>query len=271
MPRYQTDPLGDAPPPPLGTSDEPGPIGVPKDYLAPTVKSRTYSYDDEDRLNTSVPSSYLGSQAPTYYDGDEWIPAAYSAADIFAMQSALAKVGLLRGSWSGGYWDTPTMNAYKELLGMANASGATDADQLLSRMVSQAGDTSGLFTVDENGNVVMVRDESQTRAPLVTRTTDPAALKSLFRRAVIELRGEGWDDDKLNQMVSAYNSLEVERQTAAYNTEVTGGSVVDIPSPELFAESYAREQDPEGVQSQQFLDVANQFMEFAGNTAWGVG
>lgn len=281
MPRRQTDPVDSGgPPPPTDASDQPRPIGVPDDYLAPVARHRDTTMDEssarfrqaQSGAHPFAPPS-LGSQAPTYFDGDEWIPASYSANEIFNMQTALAKVGLLRGNWSGGYWDTPTMSAYRELLGMANASGVTDADQLLSRMLSQVQDMggTGLFTVDENGNVVLARDEGPTRAPLVTRTTDPAALKSVFRRSVIELLGEGWDENQIDQMVSAYNSLEVQRQKEAYDMELTGGSLVDIPSPEAFAEQQVQEQDPEGKQAYESLGFARDFMQLASNTAWGVG
>ena len=279
MPRRQSDPIDSGGPPPPSTSTTKGPIGVPDDYMAPiavspdsTLRESAAGFANAQSGARPFAGPSLGSQAPTYFDGDEWIPASYSANEIFQMQEALAKVGLLRGNWSGGYWDTPTMSAYKELLGMANASGMTDADQLLGRMLSQVNDMggTGLFTVDENGNVVLARSENQ-RAPLVTRTTDPAALKSVFRRSVIELLGEGWDENQLDQMVSAYNSLEVARQKQAYDMELTGGSVVDIPSPEAFAETQVQEKDPEGQQAYESLGFARDFMQLASNTAWGVG
>lgn len=281
MPRRQTDPIDSGgPPPPTDSSGQPKPIGVPDEYLAPvarqpdtTLRETTAGFANAQSGRRPFPGPSLGTQAPTYYDGDEWIPASYSANEIFNMQTALAKVGLLRGNWSGGYWDTPTMSAYRELLGMANASGVTDADQLLSRMLSQVQEMggTGLFTVDENGNVVLAREEGATRAPLVTRTTDPAALKQVFRRSVIELLGEGWDENQLDQMVSAYNSLEVQRQKEAYDMELTGGSIVDIPSPEMFAEQQITEKDPAGAQAYESLGFARDFMSLASNTAWGVG
>ncbi len=271
LPQEPPDPLdsSSAPPPVTG---ERAPIGVPSGYTIPTPQSRTYSYDESGRI-VPVPSTTLVDKPPTYFDGDDWVPSSYSAVEIFQLQTALAKVGLLRGTWSGGYWDDATRKAYRELLGMANSKGS-DADPLLNDMLAQVQELgSALFTIDENGNIVMTRtgEGTETRAPLVTRTTDPASLRNVFRRSVIELLGEGWSEDQINKMVAAYNSMEVERQTAAYNAQPTGGTVQDIPTPEAFIESEVQEQDPTGVQANQALGFASDFMQLAGSTAWGVG
>lgn len=265
--RLQTeppDPLDDAtaPPPVTGTRQ---PIGVPADYSIPVP------------ITNPVQIREMGGgvtmQRPAYWDGDEWIPSSFSAMEIFQLQSALARVGLLRGTWSGGYWDDASRKAYRELLGMANARGSRNADQLLNEMLTQTQELGGaLFTIDENGNIVMTRGEgTETRAPLVTRTTDPASLRSVFRRSVIELLGEGWSEDQINDMVAAYNSMEVSRQKAAYDAQLTGGSVMDIPSPESFIEAKVQEMDPTGVQANTALNLASDFMSLAGSPAWGVG
>lgn len=280
--RYDSDPISGGPPPP--TSDSSQPIGVPstvrvdgKDvpYTAPVLRyPDTTLYESQAGFrNNRWPGPTLGQQAPTYYEGDEWVPASFTADRIFQLQSSLARVGLLRGNWSGGYWDDPTRKAYKELLGMANAGGYTDADSLLNYMTQQVpkGST-GLFTVDENGNVVMTREGGgDTRAPLVTRTTDPATLRQVFRRSTIELLGEGWSPDQIDQMVHAYNSMEVQRQKQAYDLQETGGTFSDIPTPEQYAESYIQDKDPEGAAAYQGLGFATEFMKLASAPAWGVG
>lgn len=271
MPRRQRfqseppDPIDTSAPPPPVTGEGPQPIGVPQGYTVPVPVTNPV------QLREGSGGSTI--QRPTYFDGDDWLPSSYSAVEIFQMQTALAKVGLLRGTWSGGYWDDSTRKAYRELLGMANARGSRNADTLLNEMLTQSQELGGaLFTVDENGNVVMTRPGSQDqRAPLVTRTTDPAALRNVFRRSVIELLGEGWSEDQINGMVKSYNDMEVQRQTAAYNAQETGGSIQDIPSPESFIESQVQAKDPIGVQANEALGFASDFMQLASSTAWGVG
>lgn len=266
------DPLDDDAPivPSDSDSDKPSPIGVPKDYSV----SRQFSGREEagDIRFRRPPSSYNADVTPTYFDGDEYIPANYPTTAIWQLQQALARVGLLRGSFTRGNWDPTTRNAYKELLALANAQG-TDVNRAMQDLLStsSSGDDSNRFTVDDQGNIVPAGGEP-LRAPLVTQTSDPAALRRTFRRAVIEMLGEGWSTDKINQMVAAYNGVEVASQTQLYNMEGAGvaGSIQAPPSPEEFIASQVEAQDPTGVQSNEMLGFTQEFMDLASAPAWGV-
>jgi len=123
------------------------------------------------------------------------------------------------------------------------------------------------FTVDELGNIIPV--DQQTRAPLVTQTTDPEELKLVFRKAVIDTLGQGWDQGKIDQMVRSYNDLETKQQRAAYDAELTGGNVVSVPSPEAFITAQATEQDPAAAQGQDMLEYMDDFLKHATSPAWG--
>lgn len=265
----QTPPEFD-PIPVVPTGDkEPNPIGVPVGYSVPKER---YQYDDS-RFGRLNPQSYITNVKPIYFDGDEYIPSNWGAAQIWEIQQHLAKVGLLRTNFTRNTWDSATRNAYKELLALSNAQGMK-ADQTLQHLLSSSSSDStdgNLFKVDEFGNVVPAG--GKTVQPLITQTTDPAALRRTFRKAVIETLGEGWSQDEINKMVAAYNNVETSRQTQNYNMQTSGqsGNIVDIPSPEDFIQSQIMEKDPEGVQAQETLGFTSDFAQLASNPAWGVG
>lgn len=269
------DPLDDAPPPATTSgSGTPSPIGVPEymyDENGKVVPYRTSTYKHDPEPYSSYGAFY--DVPPKYFDGDEYIPTNYPSTNIFQLQQALARVGLLTGTFTKNVWDKASQAAYRELLGMSNRSGLT-ADQMLAELLATAGDDKGVrFTVDEFGNIVPAGAAGSEVPPLVTRTTDPAALRSTFRRAVIEMLGEGWSTEQINNMVKAYNSLEVQKQTEVYNLGVNqqAGSVTDIPTPEQFVESQVLQKDPIGVQSHEALGFTQEFMDVASSPAWGIG
>lgn len=88
-----------------------------------------------------VPSQDLHTgTAPQYFEGDEWGPANLPPDGIYQLQQQLAQAGLYDQSASGtgtnpipfqpGHWDTASRDAYKRLLGEANATGNTWQAQL---------------------------------------------------------------------------------------------------------------------------------------------
>jgi len=225
---------------------------------------------------------------PQYFDGDDYIPANWPSNQIWQIQQALAKVGFLTSAFTRNTWDTATRNAYRQLLGIANATGVS-ADQALSELLDTSGgdvEGQGRWTVDEFGNVVRA-GEGEAPPPLVTRTTDPAALRQTFRRAIIELLGEGWSQEQINNMVKAYNQMEIARQTEEYNlmyglenekpnaagglAHSGGGSVMSVPSPEEFIEQQVLTKDPAQAQVHDALGFTEDFMQAASSPAWGVG
>lgn len=265
------DPITGGPPPPSSSSkDEKKAIGVPNDYTVPQQRHGREELGDV-RFRRQ-PQSYTYDVPPNYFDGDEFIPANWPSTNIWQVQQALAKVGLLTGSFTRNTWDEASRNAYKELLGIANATGQT-ADRALSELLSTSGgEAGGRWTVDEFGNVVQ-SGGGEAPPPLVTRTTDPTALRSTFRKAVIDMLGEGWSMEKINQMVAAYNQMEVGKQTEAYNMEIAGeaGTITDMQTPEAFIESQVLKKDPVGVQTEDALGFTQQFMDTVSAPAWGVG
>jgi len=271
------DPLDVGELPQLPT-DSSGPIGVPSDYetrpweykfapFDPSIPRRfgeTASQELRRGDMTSVSTGKGGDDKWPYYDGDEFFPGQLPPESVAALQRKMAEIGLLSPStrFRLGVWDDASRKAYRLLLAYANQQGM-NYKQALTHMEA----TGMNFTVDELGNIIPV--DQQTRAPLVTQTTDPEELKLVFRKAVIDTLGQGWDQGKIDQMVRSYNDLETKQQRAAYDAELTGGNVVSVPSPEAFITAQATEQDPAAAQGQDMLEYMDDFLKHATSPAWG--
>lgn len=269
---FGDDPISSNPPgPSSSTSDGPNPIGVPDDY---SVKRRVHAEESMGDMRFGRETFAWNREVkPQYFDGDEYIPANWPSTQIWQIQQAMAKIGLLTGTFSRNVWDDSTRNAYKELLALANAQGLNVDQTLQELLATGGGESGGRYTVDENGNVVLAGDTGPEVPPLVVQHADPAALRTTFRRAVIEMLGEGWSQAKIDKMVAAYNDVETFKQTEAYNMDISGqaGSITAMQSPEQFIQEQVSKQDPVGVQTNEALGFTQEFMDLAGSTAWGIG
>lgn len=243
--------LGGGPPRGGGGSD--APIGVPDDYTVDTPRGPVAPGRDPDtgrQVGPDMPTTR--EQKPRYYEGAEWEPARLSPEEIRSIQQAMWDAGLLEPGFRPGVWDPTMASAYRDVLAYANATGITDSQALIQ--MASAG---------------VVSDE-QGRAPLVTQTTNPEDLRRVFRASIISELGQGWDQERINRMVSAYQQAEVSAQQSAYDTELTGGNVTAPPSPEAFAMAEAERADPTGVQVQDIVaDYAPLFMQLAASPSWG--
>lgn len=253
---------GENPPgPDTGTTTGPGkPIGVPEDYPIHFPKRPSLAQLRESTNQPlkpgQKPTSTLG-QAPFYMDGDDWIPANYSPDMIFSIQQGLVTAGLLTSSYSTHVWDQPTRMAYRELLAISNASGMR-AEEKLAEL---------LATAAAGG----IQRPGTPPPPLVTRTTDPESLRQVFRKAVIDLTGQGWNRAQIDSAISAYNQIEVQRQQEAYNATYYngGGNVQDIPDPTSYIESKVQAENPDAVAGESALNFIDLFVNTATGSGWG--
>lgn len=269
-----------------GDDDEPLPIGVPEGYTAPVPTDLRDMGRAAEHWGTFTGAGQHGSmrpQAPRYYDGDEYRQRPMSPAAIAAIQDQMARAGLLTSDFLMGVWDPSTAEAYKTLLGIANQQGTT-AEQAMTLL----GSSERMEWDPATGTYVSAGGlgaGAQAPPELVTRVTDPEVLKSVFRRAAIEMIGIGWSEEQLERAAAAYNNVERTRQREAYDTQLAAGQlgamtegmdpvageVVEIPSAEGWIDSHIRNEDPAGVAENQALDMVDVFMQTAGSTAWGVG
>lgn len=263
--------------PPIGgdsSDDERKPIGVNDDYRVTTQRRYTTEGEYPNVLNMPPVPGYANQPVevgPRYFAGDQYEPSLLSPQSIMALQRDMALTGLLTSGTeiTPGFWDQNSADAYGQLLSYANRQGisAPEAMNRLKAQMQQAGQ-GGRFTVDEFGNIVPV--ETAQRPPLVIRQTDPRTLEIAFRDAAMNLLGEGLDPGEVQDMVAAYQGMEANRQRDAYNKELAGGTVLDIPSPQAWSESQIAERFPEGVEDYRALQYMTDAMTMLGSPAWGM-
>lgn len=243
--------------PPEGRSDEDErlPIGVPEDWSVEMRSGYPWAVGGP---NTTV------AKKPLYFDGDEYDPARGSPESIAMLQRKMAEAGILTSPFRLGYWDGPSTTAYAKLLGFANTYGVH------ASLAVEAWKANPPVEYDpETGQIVDAGAELRERAPLVTRTTDPAILGNVFREAVINIAGEGWDQRQIQSAVRAYNLLERQRQKEMYDAQVVGGNVQDIPAPADFIEARVRQEDPDRVAAETGLGYIGEFEQLLAQ--WGPG
>lgn len=262
------DPFGRGGPVPTGPADVGSPIGVPSGYIAttPSPYHRGMSALEAGADPGGLP---MGQQPARYFDGDQYMPRKFTPQRIWELQQELARIGFLTGPFQKQVWDQPTADAYAKVLAYANQQGLTEQAALF-KLTATGPEGSGMrFTVDEQGRIVPLGSDTG-RAPLVARKTDPEVLETVFRKATTELLGEAWDPNRIRGMVAAYNQMEIQRQQDMYEAGAEGGTVVDIPSPESYAETQIEQQDPETRQKYMGMQFASEAARLMSSTAWGI-
>jgi hypothetical protein len=183
--------------------------------------------------------------APRYFEGDEWTLANAGHDTIMQVQAAMQKAGMLKtGEFSPGFWDKKTKDAFKDLLSYANATGSTWQDSL---------------------PLIMNATPPTPKQPLTVKVTNPDDLRAVFHKAALDTLGVGMPKDQLDQMVNAYQGLETQAQTQAYNQADTGGTLTASPSADVYAADQARAQDPNLAQEHDALGFFNQFQNLVGS------
>jgi hypothetical protein len=267
-----SDDTSDMPPPAAPKQQQvANPIGVPYYITDPSTGAPAVGPDNQRlRWGAQVPgltNPHPGRtwadtlttqyQLPRYFDGDQWLPAQLPPDQLANLQKKMVSAGLLKsGEAQLGIWDTNSMNAYTKLLAYANASGY-DAQTALDRWDSSHTATG---------------DQGTPRQPLVTKLSNPDDLKAVFRKAGIETLGIGFSSDQIDQMVNSYQQQERETQQQQYamtgygsSTEPgPGGEITAPPSPDAYAVTQARQQDPGLAQEHDALGMVNQFQNMVG-------
>ena len=242
------------------STSAPKAIGVPKGYGAPVqgprVKPNVYAH------GYSYGAGQYPQQPlirPQYFDGDQYKLRGMAPSEIFELQQLMAGAGLLTGSFTGRVWDEKSADAYAKVLAYANQHGLSEGQALLELTGGggRDGGAPGRYTVDENGNLVPVGSEA-ARAPLVARTTDPRTLELMFREISMNMTGQSLNSAQVKSLASAYNQMEVQRQQAAYDKQLTGGTVVDIPAGEPWLQAEMEERYPGQVEDYSALKLLDE-------------
>jgi hypothetical protein len=265
------------------------PLGVTKGFVAQNAPGRIISTR---QLQEGAYPTTTHRQAPRYFKDDEFRPANFHPTEISSIQQELAFVGLYQDNdyVVAGDWGPDTAAAFKRLLGYANQHGMTWRDALANIRAGigagapgpggegggggggggGTGGGGGRFRIDESGNIVPIAEDIPERAPLVARTTDPRTVALVMREAAMNLLGEGLNNETTQGLVQAFNQMEVQRQQAAYDTQLTGGTVVDIPSTEAFAQAELESKYPEQVKAWRMTEFGQNALQLLASPAWGI-
>jgi hypothetical protein len=191
---------------------------------------------------------------PRYFDGDEVLPGRLPPHNIAALQRMLVDAGLLEDPrW--GYWDPASEEAYQRALSEANSAGVE-----VQTLLTTYGEANALGTAEPK--------EPFVAPPLQIKQHNKDDLRSVFRKAVVELLGIGWSQEDVNDAVDSFVAKETEIQANAQRmmierdrqlyetgqTDINQITEVDIPSPELFIEEETRRRDPAGYQATQLAE-----------------
>lgn len=263
-----------------GSTSMSAPIGVPDDYMAsgPPGWHRSMSAIEAGADPGGLPPARI---APRYFDGDQYMPSRFSPAEIWDLQQTLAQIGLLTSPFQREIWDQETANAYAGVLAYANQQGLTEKQALLRMAGGEGvgGEGRGTrYRVDENGALVPITGEGAGPdvPPLTIRKTDPKVLDLVFRKASMEILGQGLGPAERQQMVAAYGQMEEQRQRDLYEAQIRESgtperTVLDIPSPEAFADLYTQENFGPEREENEAMNFTQDAIQMLGSTAWGVG
>ena len=139
--------------------------------------------------------------------------------------------------------------------------GDPDADL---RAIEQWLDESNLAGVTRERYLVELaktgRRERSAGAPRRYRVSNPDDLKAVFKRVAQETIGRGFSDEEASQAVQAYQQREIQAQQAMYS----GGTMVEQPAADVFAQQFAQQVAPTEANGYKFLGYMNQLFQAAG-------
>ena len=169
---------------------------------------------------------------PKYFDGDEKLITTLSREDLATLQTKMNKVGLLGKKYRIGVVDSTTIDAFSNLLAEANVMGVDFKTAIRTLEANpQLGQGTGLKA----------------------RVDNPDDLKRIIKRASQAVLGYSVPDDRVMNLVRAYQQEQIKAQT--------GGTNVNMPTAEAFTEARLEEEMPADAQAYKFAQFAQQFLE----------
>ncbi len=114
--------------PPSGGSGARKPIGVPEHYSVtrPFKQTPGYLHYKAGGGQYGGRGDFMVTTRPRYFVDDEWnVFGSMSSEELVALQRRLEAAGLISKNYRKGFFDRPTQEATRELLGYANQEGAS--------------------------------------------------------------------------------------------------------------------------------------------------
>lgn len=254
---------GGGPPPPAASTSTTasnfiGPAGyqLPDTYTAPVS-----SYQDADAYGSyTVNLPQPVQMAPRYSVGDELTPLrdSWPPERIVQIQNQMVTAGLLKSrNFQLGFWDAPSIAAYRELLGYSNVSG-NDSDTTLTNFKA---------IIDKYGDTTT--GANRVRQPFISELTDPNTLRDTLDAVSVRTMGRGMTEAEKAHFVDSFRATQEQTQRSKYDLAGdmdtttgaytgTGGSVT-APDPESDANAYIKSTNPDAVKEYNYLNAFKAF------------
>lgn len=203
---------------------------------------------------------------PRYYEGAEWWPVKTNMTPqaVRSLQTQLVQSGLLNGKdYTDGVWDPASREAFAEVLNMANNQGVEWPDALnhyMSGFPLEFDAASGTYKRKVPG-------ESRTRAPLVTRFTNPNDLAATANEVALKRLGRRFSQEEMTKFVTSYQQSErgaAQQQYAAGDPAGGGGAYTDPMAVDTAANLAAEEADPVASMARNMLPLVQGVNEMLG-------
>jgi hypothetical protein len=237
-PRRSTTMVSEAEDPLLMVDDleAPGPIGVPRGYLAVNPAPQNPAVAAQLRAAGVDVNPNRPTLPPAFMDGDEWAPASQPPDRIAEWQRAMAQAGALTGKYRLGIWDDATRDAYRSILAFANQIGESNEVAALRRW-SEAD---------------VVEEQREPFKALPFRPVDPAAVRQKVKATMTDLLGRDPRESEIETLAAQYEAFMRQDHDAAQGAarmayDGEAGTVADVDPDarlrELLAERYRPEMD----------------------------
>lgn len=225
---------------------------TPEIPLPTTTNQAAGGYDPKYKPPTS--DKFKDPNNPYIYTNQDWQLLFAMAKDRFSQtQAQLAQIfpDQFRNTNPGNRYDPTTIYYFKQALGLINNNPATRG-----KTIPEA------LSVLAQQPIMRNAATATGGAPKLPsyQVTNPADLKSVFRKTAESLLGRTLGDNELNKMVSAYQQQEVTYQKAAY---AGGGKMVQqAPSAENFATRSIEKDFGTTVDTRRLNDVFGSVHDF---------
>lgn len=197
---------------------------------------------------------------PRYSVGDELTPLrdSWPPERIAAIQNQMVASGLLKArNFQLGFWDKPTMAAYRELLGYSNVSGQ---DYLTTLANFKA-------TIEKFGDTTT--GANRVRQPFISELTDPNTLRDTLDAVSVRTMGRGLTEAEKAHFVDSFRATQEQAQRSKYDMAgaldtTTGaytgaGGSVTMPDEQSSASAYVKSTNPDAVKEYNYLNAFKAF------------
>ena len=246
---------GDAPPPAAQSGADP----TVNNYIGPAGYQLPDTYKAHP-MTSGLADDYAQDLSPQYRVGDELTPLrdSWLPDRVAALQNQMVSAGLLKArNFQLGYWDAPSIAAYKELLGYSNVSGQ-DSDTTLANFkatIAKFGDT----TTGAN----------RVRQPFISELTDPNTLRDTLDAVSVRTMGRGLTEQEKAHFIDSFRATQEQTQRQKYDLAGdmdtttgqytgTGGSIT-TQDPESSANAYIKSTNPDAVKEYNYLNAFKAF------------